>query len=282
MSVFYPSTGNSIAFVGNVESRHLVRQAVESFRKPAAFPAEGAALPGAIPGVGWSDHWSFWQAGYPGVMVTDTAPFRYPHYHEPEDTPDKVDYERLAKVTVGLEKVVADLAGVPQGRARSKNACSRPATGDSDGGNGTEVPSLRPKGNVEPSQEPVPTGGPRAIAKPQPIRPHFLFLALTLFHRHQATPVAREPSGSSGVARARQPATVPGDSSLHRRSPRPLHFAPVCVAQLSPGTVRHDCRMAGLNEFGGLRVVRRRRAAEPYSSASEPQNWLISSMTPLI
>ncbi|MBW2456747.1 MAG: M28 family peptidase, partial [Deltaproteobacteria bacterium] len=88
MSVFYPSTGNFIAFVGNVESRHLVRQAVESFRKHAAFPAEGAALPGAIPGVGWSDHWSFWQAGYPGIMVTDTAPFRYPHYHEVEDTPD--------------------------------------------------------------------------------------------------------------------------------------------------------------------------------------------------
>ena len=45
------------------------------------FPSEGATAPSSIPGVGWSDQWSFWQAGYPGVMVIDTAPFRYPYYH---------------------------------------------------------------------------------------------------------------------------------------------------------------------------------------------------------
>ena len=45
-------------------------------------------------------------------MVTDTAPFRYPHYHQPEDTPDKIDFERTARVVAGVEKVVADLAGV--------------------------------------------------------------------------------------------------------------------------------------------------------------------------
>jgi hypothetical protein len=44
-------------------------------------------------------------------MVTDTAPFRYPHYHEAEDTPDKLDYGRLARVVAGLERVVGELAG---------------------------------------------------------------------------------------------------------------------------------------------------------------------------
>jgi Zn-dependent M28 family amino/carboxypeptidase len=63
-----------------------------------------------LPGVGWSDHWAFWQAGYPAVMVTDTALFRYPHYHTAADTPNKIDYDRLARVVIGLEHVVADLA----------------------------------------------------------------------------------------------------------------------------------------------------------------------------
>lgn len=109
-SLFYPSVGNFIGFVGDTTSRALVHQAVESFRRHAKFPSQGAALPAAVPGAGWSDHWSFWQNGYPAVMVTDTAPFRYPHYHTPEDTADKIDYERLARVVAGLEKVIVDLA----------------------------------------------------------------------------------------------------------------------------------------------------------------------------
>ena len=43
-------------------------------------------------------------------MVTDTAPFRYPHYHTAEDTPDKIDYERTARVVLGLRAVITDLA----------------------------------------------------------------------------------------------------------------------------------------------------------------------------
>ena len=62
-----------------------------------------------MPGVGWSDHWSFWQEGYPGLMVTDTAPFRYPHYHLATDTPDKINFPVMAKVVEGLVYVVEDL-----------------------------------------------------------------------------------------------------------------------------------------------------------------------------
>jgi hypothetical protein len=43
-------------------------------------------------------------------MVTDTAPFRYPHYHQPTDTPDKIDYERTARVVEGLARTAEDLA----------------------------------------------------------------------------------------------------------------------------------------------------------------------------
>ena len=72
-------------------------------------PTEGAALPAFIPGVSWSDQWSFWRYGYPGIMVTDTAPFRYPHYHSSSDTPDKLDYDRFTLVVSGMEKVIEGL-----------------------------------------------------------------------------------------------------------------------------------------------------------------------------
>lgn len=47
-------------------------------------------------------------------MVTDTAPFRYPYYHTSNDTPDKVNYDRLARVVAGLEQVIAELSGLLQ------------------------------------------------------------------------------------------------------------------------------------------------------------------------
>lgn len=109
-NMFYPSVGNFIGFIGNVDSAELVKQAVETFRGAVQFPSEGGALPDQIDGVGWSDHWAFWQVGYPAVMVTDTAPFRNPHYHAATDTPDKLDYDRMARVVAGLDAVVRDLA----------------------------------------------------------------------------------------------------------------------------------------------------------------------------
>jgi Zn-dependent M28 family amino/carboxypeptidase len=60
--------------------------------------------------VDWSDHGSFWSEGYPAIMVTDTALYRYPYYHSAQDTPDKVDYARLARVTAALAAVVEALA----------------------------------------------------------------------------------------------------------------------------------------------------------------------------
>ncbi len=110
ISLYYPSVGNFIGFVGNVESGPLVSWTTKSFRQHARFPAEGAAMPGRITGVGWSDHWSFWKAGYRALMVTDTAPFRYPHYHSPQDTPDKVDFKKMALIVTGLQKVFTELA----------------------------------------------------------------------------------------------------------------------------------------------------------------------------
>ena len=109
-SFFYPHTANFIGFVGNIRSRRLVRLSLSAFRRSTQFPSEGTAAPGWITGIGWSDHWSFWREGYRAIMVTDTAFFRYDYYHTWQDTPEKIDYDRLARVTSGLAEVVAELA----------------------------------------------------------------------------------------------------------------------------------------------------------------------------
>lgn len=110
IGLLYPNQGNFIGFIGNLNSGDLVRKAIASFRTRVQFPSEGASLPGWIPGVGWSDQWSFWQQGYKAIMVTDTAPYRYPHYHTLQDTPDRINFEKLARVVAGLTEVISDLA----------------------------------------------------------------------------------------------------------------------------------------------------------------------------
>ena len=108
--LFYPSEGNFIAFVSNLKSRSLLHRSVAAFRAHSDFPIECVATFAAIPGIDWSDHASFWREGYRAFMVTDTAPYRYPYYHSESDTPDKIDYESLARVTQGMCGVAASLA----------------------------------------------------------------------------------------------------------------------------------------------------------------------------
>jgi Zn-dependent M28 family amino/carboxypeptidase len=110
---FYPDRGNFIAFVSNLRSRRLLRAAIDAFRQSSSFPCESAALPAWIPGVSWSDQLPFWRTGYRAVMVTDTAFHRYAHYHRATDTPDRLDYARLAEVTAGLTQAFARLASAP-------------------------------------------------------------------------------------------------------------------------------------------------------------------------
>jgi hypothetical protein len=113
LNLFYPNRGDFIGFVGDTQSRGLVRESVRGFRESTRFPSEGIAAPADWPGIGWSDQWSFWQEGYPGIMVTDTAPFRYPYYHTPSDTVDKINFDKTARVVEGISKLVEKLANKP-------------------------------------------------------------------------------------------------------------------------------------------------------------------------
>ncbi len=106
----YPTTGNFVAVVGNVRSRRLVRRVVGSLRR-TSFPSEGIAAPRWMKDIFRSDHAAFWYCGYPALMITDTANFRYRYYHTPEDTVDKINLSALARVVAGVTDTVRDLAG---------------------------------------------------------------------------------------------------------------------------------------------------------------------------
>lgn len=109
----FPSTANFVALVALPGSRQFLHRLAERFRAHTEIPTIGGTAPDEIDGIGWSDHWSFWKLGYPAVMITDTALFRYPHYHKASDTPDKIDYAMLARITLGLEQTLRDLLKAP-------------------------------------------------------------------------------------------------------------------------------------------------------------------------
>lgn len=106
----YPDTGDFLGFVSDLGSRDLLHSVIAAFRRHASLPSEGAAAPSSLRGVDWSDHWAYRRHGFPALMVTDTAFYRYPYYHTPEDTPDKLDYDRLALAVRGLELALRSLS----------------------------------------------------------------------------------------------------------------------------------------------------------------------------
>ena len=114
----YPTVGNFIVFAGHSGDRGLIVGAQQAFNQAAPMSAQVMIVPAMIAkrapmpvGANSSDQWSFWQWGYPGIMVTDTGNWRNQNYHTPGDTADTLDYERMAVVVEGLEAVVREWAG---------------------------------------------------------------------------------------------------------------------------------------------------------------------------
>lgn len=100
---FYPNRANFVAVVGNFHSKDIVSKITSSFKKSSDFSIVKLVSPDFIPGINFSDHWSFWQEGFPAIMVTDTAYLRNPHYHQSSDRVDTLDYEKMALVIHGLK-----------------------------------------------------------------------------------------------------------------------------------------------------------------------------------
>jgi Zn-dependent M28 family amino/carboxypeptidase len=109
-NLFYPDRADFIGIVSNFRSRAAMRRLAAAFRANSNFPLETTAMFPFVPGISWSDHRSFWRQGYRAVMITDTAFYRYRHYHLPTDTPDKLAYPELTRVTSGLCAAFSELA----------------------------------------------------------------------------------------------------------------------------------------------------------------------------
>jgi len=109
-SLLYPNRGDFLAFIANLPSRHCVTVTTRGFRKGSSFPIAAGVAPEWVPGVTWSDHSSFWKFGYPGVQVTDTGAFRSASHTTKEDTMDKIDFDALARVTLGIYGATLELA----------------------------------------------------------------------------------------------------------------------------------------------------------------------------
>lgn len=110
LRLFYPSRGDFIAVVGSAGGAGIVRKVKGSLREASDLPVFSINAPGWVPGVDLSDHSTFWRRGLPAVMITDTAFYRNPRYHTDRDTPETLDYRRMAKVVAGLRGAVLELA----------------------------------------------------------------------------------------------------------------------------------------------------------------------------
>lgn len=100
----YPDTGDFIAVVGNQNSEKLIEAFKTGLKTVETLPVEILQVPQngeMLQATRLSDHSPFWDAGYPALMITDTSFLRNPHYHQPSDTVDTLDFEFLTKVTQG-------------------------------------------------------------------------------------------------------------------------------------------------------------------------------------
>lgn len=111
LAAFYPTTGNFISVVGRAGGGGLVRTVKRAMSETTPLPVYSINAPSFVPGIDFSDHLNYWNAGFPAVMVTDTSFYRNSRYHTMEDTADTLDYVRMSRVVVGVHAAVLALTG---------------------------------------------------------------------------------------------------------------------------------------------------------------------------
>jgi Zn-dependent M28 family amino/carboxypeptidase len=110
VAAWFPTVGNYLAVVGDWSSVSLANRVIGHFREVASVPSQLGLGLQSWDAVAWSDHWSFWQCGWPAIVITDTGPYRDPAFHRWNDTADRLDYETMARIVAALETVIEHLA----------------------------------------------------------------------------------------------------------------------------------------------------------------------------
>ncbi len=109
--LFYPSRGDFLAVIGDLDSGSSIERAKRGLRTAGSIPVLSFRGPSGMPGILWSDHYWFRQFDYPAVLVSDTAFHRSPHYHRRSDTPETLNYERMADAVQALHGLLHHVAG---------------------------------------------------------------------------------------------------------------------------------------------------------------------------
>ncbi|QHT68954.1 M28 family peptidase [Rhodocytophaga rosea] len=98
----YPTTGNFITVVGKLSQLGLIQKVAGHMREVSTISVQSFSAPKLIPAISLSDHRSYWQCGYPAVMINNTSFYRNPHYHQPTDTIDTLDFDKMEQVVKGV------------------------------------------------------------------------------------------------------------------------------------------------------------------------------------
>jgi len=107
----FGTRGDFLAVVGRVQDGALLRQLEAAMAAAGPLPIHVLAAPPGMQGVDYSDHRSYWQAGFVAVMVTDTAFLRNPNYHRAADTAATLDFTRLRQAADAVHDGIVALAG---------------------------------------------------------------------------------------------------------------------------------------------------------------------------
>jgi Zn-dependent M28 family amino/carboxypeptidase len=108
LSLLYPDRGDFIALVGKLGDFGLTRRVKSAMSGATTLPVHSLNSPRRVPGIENSDHVNFWDAGYPALMVTDTAYLRNPNYHKASDTWQTLDFQRMAEVVRAVYAITRD------------------------------------------------------------------------------------------------------------------------------------------------------------------------------
>jgi hypothetical protein len=106
LNAIYPTVGNFIALVGYMGDGAVARRLKIAMKSANQLPVHSISAPGFIVGIDFSDHLNYAHEGYAAMMVTDTAFYRNKAYHTPQDTPERLDYQRMAQVVQGVHQAV--------------------------------------------------------------------------------------------------------------------------------------------------------------------------------
>lgn len=109
MRWFYGDKGDYILLTKKMFNGNFTRHFSRGFRKSGHIRTKKIGAPKSLTGIDFSDHRNYWLLGYDALMLTDTSFYRNHNYHRASDTPDTLDYKRMAKVVDALVAAIQAL-----------------------------------------------------------------------------------------------------------------------------------------------------------------------------